>query len=297
MHIPADVPATHTDIFKKNLRTLTKNTEHIFLLAGDQKIEHLHADFFGPGIHPDAADPEHLFKIASGSPVGAFATHLGLIAQHGKNYPNVPYIAKLNGKTDIIDKEHEPATGIKPDPISNQLWSVQDALTLQQNSGLHILGVGYTIYLGSEFEHEMLHEAAQIIFQAHQNGLIAVLWIYPRGRAVEQDNTVELLAGAAGLANALGADIVKIKTPQDTKNLSAVKQLHIIHDAAGTTKVICAGGSKIDAQTFLERITLYIHEGGIAGVAIGRNIFQHGLSDAINIAKRIAHIVYGQTLG
>lgn len=294
MHIPANVPASHSDLYTQNIRTLTKDTEHIFIFAGDQKIEHLNADFFGPNIHPDAADPEHLFKIAAASPIGAFATHLGLITQYGTLYPQISYIAKLNGKTDIIDKA-TPQTGCtKPDPISKQLWSVQDVITLQQNSKLKIIGVGYTIYLGSEFEPEMLHEAAQTIFQAHQNGLLAVLWIYPRGKAVEHDNTVELLAGAAGLANTLGADVVKIKTPQDSVELSAIEQLRIIKEAAGNTKVICAGGSKKDAQTFLKHIKHYVGEGNIDGLAIGRNIFQYKFEDAVTMAKQIAHIVYGK---
>lgn len=295
MHIPADVPSAKKDLYTKNINALTKGTEHIFLFAGDQKIEHLNADFFGPDIHPDAADPEHLFKIASSAPIGAFATHLGLIAHYGIQYPHVPYIAKLNGKTDIIDKAKNLSQDTKPDPISSLLWNVQDVVTLQQNSGLHILGIGYTIYLGSEFEHDMLHEAAQTIFQAHQNGLVAILWIYPRGKAIEHDNTVELLAGAAGLANTLGADIVKIKTPTGTEELSVVEQLRIIKQAAGNTKVICAGGNKIDPNTFLHRIDQYINEGGIAGVAVGRNIFQRGPDDAIDITKKIAQIVYGST--
>ena len=295
MHIPADIPATKKDLYTKNFQTLTKNTEHLFLFTGDQMIEHLHADFFGPGIHPDAADPEHLFKIASGSPIGGFATHLGLIAQYGMQYPHIPYIIKLNGKTDIFDKAKNLPQDAKPDPVSSQLWNIQDVVTLQKNTGLHIVGVGYTIYLGSEFEADMLHEAAQTIFQAHQNGLIAILWIYPRGKAVDHDNTIELLAGAAGLANSLGADIVKIKTPINTKDFSIVEQLRIIKKAAGHTKVICAGGSKIDSDQFLQNINQYIQEGGIAGVAVGRNIFQHGLQDAIDISEKISHIVYEGT--
>lgn len=292
MHIPADVPQSHIDLYTKNLNVLTKNTEHLFILAGDQKIEHLNMDFYGPGIHPDAANPEHLFKIAAAGHIGAFATHLGLIAQHGKQYPHIPYIAKLNGKTNLIEQATYPSGEIKPDPLSNQLWSVKDVVTLQKDANLHIIGVGYTIYLGSEFEQSMLHEAAQIILQAHQNGLIAVLWIYPRGKAIECDNTVELLAGATGLANTLGADIVKIKMPTDTPTLSAIEQLHIINKAAGNTKVICAGGSKIDINTFLDTIKKYIHKGGIAGVAVGRNVFQHGLDEAIKITREIADIVY-----
>lgn len=38
---------------------------------------------------------------------------------------------------------------------------------LREQSCLKIVAVGYTIYPGSEFEHEMLREASRIIFKAH----------------------------------------------------------------------------------------------------------------------------------
>ena len=73
--------------------------------------------------------------------------------------------------------------------------------------GLNILGVGYTVYSGSEFEGQMLHEAAQAVFQAHQHGLLSVLWMYPRGRSVADEKDPHLVAGAAGVACALGSDL------------------------------------------------------------------------------------------
>ncbi len=47
-----------------------------------------------------------------------------------------------------------------------------------------ILGVGYTIYPGSELEAAMFAEAARLIFEAHQYGLVTVIWAYPRGHSV-----------------------------------------------------------------------------------------------------------------
>ena len=73
----------------------------------------------------------------------------------------------------------------------------------RKNSKLNILGIGYTIYLGSEYESAMLNAAAQAIFEAHQNGLIVVLRIYPRGTAVGNEKDPHLIAGAAGVAAAL----------------------------------------------------------------------------------------------
>ena len=123
LFIPADVPSSAHQEYQKNYTTITTSDGRLFLFAADQKIEHLNNDFHGRAIHPDAASPEHLFKIASTSPIGAFATHLGLIARYGKQYPNIPYIVKLNGKTDLVNSKYT-------DPISEQLWSVDDVITL-----------------------------------------------------------------------------------------------------------------------------------------------------------------------
>ena len=81
-------------------------------------------------------------------------------------------------------------------------------------SGLNILAVGYTIYLGSEHEATMLHQAARIIYDAHQHGLITVLWIYPRGKAVADEKDPHLIAGATGVAACLGSDFVKVNYPK-----------------------------------------------------------------------------------
>jgi fructose-bisphosphate aldolase/6-deoxy-5-ketofructose 1-phosphate synthase len=75
---------------------MTKGSGRLMLFAGDQKVEHLNNDFYGEGIHPDDADPEHLFRIAAEAKIGVFATQLGLIARYGMDYPHVPYLVKLN---------------------------------------------------------------------------------------------------------------------------------------------------------------------------------------------------------
>ena len=64
---------------------------------------------------------------------------------------------------------------------------------------MNIVGLGYTIYLGSEYEATMMAEAGELIAQAHANGLIVVLWIYPRGKAVTAEKDPDLIAGAAGV--------------------------------------------------------------------------------------------------
>jgi len=73
------------------------------LFAGDQKVEHLNDDFYGEEVPEGDADPEHLFKIASQAKIGVFATQLGLIARYGMDYKNVPYLVKVNSKTNLVE--------------------------------------------------------------------------------------------------------------------------------------------------------------------------------------------------
>ena len=285
---PADVPTRMQETYIENYRILTQNTGRLMMLSCDQKIEHLNNDFFGEHVPRDQKygfGPLHLFDIARNANIGAMAAQCGLIARYGKEYESVNYIAKLNSKTNIIKTKHK-------DPISSQLWTLEDVNFINENTKINIRGVGYTIYLGSEFEQVMLTEAAQIIFQAHQYGLIAILWIYPRGKHVGLEDDIQLIAGAGGVANALGADFVKLKAPAKTRKKSSAELLKIAVQAAGNTKVICSGGQKTTPKKFFDELYEQIHIGGTAGNATGRNIFQHELHEAVAMADAIAAIVY-----
>ena len=44
-------------------------------------------------------------------------------------------------------------------------------------------------------KHEMLTEAATFIRQAHELGMIAVVWMYPRGQAVADEKDPQLISG------------------------------------------------------------------------------------------------------
>ncbi|OGB97024.1 aldolase [candidate division TM6 bacterium RIFCSPHIGHO2_12_FULL_36_22] len=281
--IPADVPATMEKEFTDNYNAITKGTEKLFLFAGDQKIEHLNDNFYGNGLSPAINFPEHLFQIAATGDTGVFATQLGLIARYGKKFPNVNYLAKLNSKSYLTPPPPK-------DPLSRSLWSVEQVVKLKQESGLHIRGIGYTIYLGSEYEGAMLREAAQAIYTAHQYGMIAVIWMYPRGITVKNDQDPNLIAGAAGVANAIGADFVKIKVP---KAQNVGKALQIAVQAAGNTKVICSGGKRIEPKKFLKGIQDQLSLGHTDGIAVGRNLYQYSLAEAKILAQAIAKIIYG----
>jgi fructose-bisphosphate aldolase/6-deoxy-5-ketofructose 1-phosphate synthase len=282
--IPLDVPQHTQETYRKNFIEITKGCGRLMLLAGDQKVEHLNDDFYGNGVHPDDADPEHLFRIARKGKIGVLATQLGLIARYGMDYGDVPYLVKLNSKTHLV-KTHQM------DPLSNEWINVYQVDEFKKNSGMKILGVGYTIYLGSEFEDEMLHQAAQIIYEAHSCGLMTVLWIYPRGKAVVDERDPHLIAGATGVAACLGTDFVKVNYPKKSgADSSEIFKEAVL--AAGRTKVVCAGGSSKAPRDFLQELYDQIHVSGASGNATGRNIHQKSVDEAI----RMCDAVYAITI-
>lgn len=282
IHIPTDVPNGSINEYLSNADEITLGSGRLMLFAGDQKVEHLNGDFYGENIHEDDNDPEHLFKIADKAEIGVFATQMGLISMYGSDYPEVPYLVKLNSKTHLVKTAQR-------DPLSLQHIDMDQIIDFKNKSGLNILGVGYTIYLGSEFEHLMIREAAQAIRKCHQNGLVTVLWIYPRGQAVKDEKDPDLIAGATGVAATLGADFVKVNYPKKDGEKSAEVFKRSIK-AAGKTKVICAGGSSTDPQFFLQQLHDQIHISGAMGNATGRNIHQKSLEDAVRIANATSAI-------
>jgi len=289
IYIPADVPGGMINEYLSNQDEITLGSGRIMLFAGDQKVEHLNGDFFGDGIHSDDNEPEHLFKIASKSEIGVFATQMGLISMYGGDYPEVPYLVKLNSKTNLVKTAQR-------DPLSLQQVDVEQIIDFKDRSGLNILGFGYTIYIGSEFEHLMIREAAQAIHKAHQHGLISVLWIYPRGNAIKDEKDPDLIAGATGVAATLGADFVKVNYPKKEGEESSEIFKRAIK-AAGKTKVVCAGGSATDPKLFLQRLHDQIHISGASGNATGRNIHQKSLDEAVRIANAITAItVYDKSV-
>jgi DhnA family fructose-bisphosphate aldolase class Ia len=287
--VPLDVPKAERENYIHNYLTITQKCGRLMLFAGDQKVEHLNNDFHGQGIHSEDSDPEHLFRIASRAKIGVFATQLGIVARYGYSYTDIPYLVKLNSKTNLVKTSQS-------DPFSNQWLDVQQVVNFRDNSGLNILAVGYTVYLGSEYESEMLHQAAQIVSDAHQHGLISVLWVYPRGKAVADEKDPHLIAGATGVAACLGSDFVKVNYPkkEGCESKEIFKEAIM---AAGRTKVVCAGGSSDDVEVFLKRLHDQIHVSGASGNATGRNIHQKSLKEAVRMCNAIYAItVEGKTI-
>ncbi|WP_350455201.1 aldolase [Slackia heliotrinireducens] len=281
--VPADVLADARETYIDNYMKATQGTGRLMLFACDQKVEHLNGDFYGEGIDIADSDPEHLFKIADQGVCGVMAGQRGLIARYAADYPNVNYLVKMNSKTNLVKTAQD-------DPYSPQLHDIEAVLAMRDN-GVNVVGLGYTLYLGSEYEATMLAEAGQLVAQAHEEGLIVVLWIYPRGKAVGKDEKAPTtIAGAAGVALCLGADFVKVNPPVATEDKTSAENLAVASAAAGRTGLVCAGGSTVEAKVFLQQLHDQIYIGGASGNATGRNIHQRSLDEAVRLTKAISAI-------
>lgn len=280
--VPADVMPEARETYIDNYMKATRGTGRLMLFACDQKIEHLNKDFYGEGIDPSDAEPEHLFQIASQGVCGVMAGQRGLVARYANDYPEVNYLIKMNSKTNLVKTTQD-------DPYSPQLHELEAVLAMRE-AGVNIVGLGYTIYLGSEYESTMLAEAGELIAEAHAAGLLVVLWIYPRGKAVTDEKDPDLIAGAAGVALCLGADFVKVNPPHDTDDKISAEHLHVASTAAGRCGLVCAGGSKADPVAFLTQLHDQIHVGGACGNATGRNIHMRSLDEAVRLTKAISAI-------
>ncbi len=217
------------------------------LLAYDQGLEH------GPSkdFNEKSVDPAYILEIAE---KGKFT---GIIFQKGvaeKYYDGkVPLVIKVNGKTSLP----------KGEPMASQICSVKQARALGAKA------VGYTIYLGSAHENLMLSEFGRIQQEAHELGLAAIAWIYPRGEAVTNDTAPEIVAYAARAGLEAGADAVKIKYTGDSDSFMwAVR-------SAGAARVFMSGGPKAPTdEAFLRQVKGAI-DAGASGLAVGRNVWQH----------------------
>ncbi|MDR1713994.1 MAG: hypothetical protein LBR39_07595 [Coriobacteriales bacterium] len=282
--VPLDVLPEARESYIENYLAATRGSGRLMLYACDQKIEHLNGDFHGEGIAAEDNDPEHLFRIGSQGVVGVLAGQKGLIARYAADYPDINYLVKMNSKTNLISTKQD-------DPYSPQLYSLDSVLAMR-DAGVNIVGIGYTIYLGSEYEATMMAEAGELISEAHASGLIVVLWIYPRGKAVANEKDADLIAGAAGVALCLGADFVKVNPPKPAEGAASTSAqlLALASEASGRTGLVCAGGSTVDAEKFLSSLYDQIHIGGASGNATGRNIHQRPLDEAVRLTKAISAI-------
>lgn len=190
-------------------------------------------------------------KVCLGHPDAIF-THFGVIK---KSLPiflehQVPFLLSIS-----------TATTMSPDPTRVFLVdSVEHAVQIGAS------GVSMRIFVGAEYDHEMLKNLALVVSEGEKYGMPVMAMMYPYG--VENIFEPKFLKHAARIGAELGADIVKTYYSGNAQSFKEVTE-------SCPVPIVMAGGPKADNPVdFLANLHGAM-EGGAMGVAVGRNVWQH----------------------
>src|SRR5690349_18752748 len=195
----SDNPGTLTTLARLMNQGRLAGTGRFVILPVDQGFEHGPVRSFGP--NPPAYDPRYHFELAIDAGCNAYAAPLGFLEAGAREFAgDIPLILKLNDH-DLTMNERDPYQAIT--------GSVQDALRLG------CVGIGFTIYPGSEHRLEMYGQIRGLAAEAKEAGLAVIIWSYPRGSEIskEGETGIDICGYAAQIAAQLGAHIIKVKLP------------------------------------------------------------------------------------
>jgi len=190
-------------------------------------------------------------KIVNGG-ANAVLMHKGIIAVgHRGKGSDTGLIVHLSG-----------GTSLSPDPLNKVIvTTVEEAVQLGADA------VSIHINVGAEDTPEMLADAGDVCRDCKKFGIPLLMMMYPRGEKIENEKDVKAVKIAARIGAELGADIVKTNYTGDKESFKEVVD-------GCPVPVVIAGGSKGSEKEILQMIRDAI-DAGAAGIAMGRNSFQH----------------------
>jgi fructose-bisphosphate aldolase, class I len=292
----SDNPGTLTNLARVLSHGTLAGTGRIVILPVDQGFEHGPARSFA--TNPPAYDPRYHFELAIESGCSAYAAPLGFLEAGAREFAGrIPLILKVNDH-DVLSDEQDPTQALT--------GSVGDALRLG------CVGIGFTIYPGSAQRLEMYRQIRAYAEEAKRNGLMVIIWSYPRGSAISKpgETAIDVCGYAAHIAAQLGAHIIKVKVPTShveqevarkvyEKEQIAVSSLadrirHVVQCCFdGRRVVIFSGGVAASDEEVLDEIR-GIHAGGGFGSIIGRNVFQRKRGQALELLATMMGIYAGK---
>jgi len=277
-------------------------TGFLSILPVDQGIEHSGAASFAK--NPAYFDPKNLCELAIEGGCNAFATTFGVLGMVARRYAHkIPFIAKLN-HNQILS-------------YPNQYDQIMYG-SVRQAVDLGAVGVGATIYFGSEESNRQIQEVSEAFEEAHEYGLFTVLWCYVRNPAFKVgDTNYEVSADLTGQANHLGvtikADIIKQKMPENNGGYNALKfgktdplvyselttdnpidltRWQVVNCYLGRVPLINSGGeSKGEGDMGQAVRTAVINKrAGGAGLIVGRKAFQRPMADGVALLNAVQDV-------
>lgn len=141
------------------------------------------------------------------------------------------------------------------------------------------------IYPWSINERMNFQECADIIRSSMDLDIPVILEALPYGLGQSDKYTLENVAFAARLAAELGADVVKVPYPVDAGPGDFKKIVEQVW-----VPVVILGGAALNDDAALLQMTEDAMDAGAAGIAMGRNVWQHRNPPAI--ARSLAAIVH-----
>jgi len=314
LHLPGpdfvDRVAVETDrpvAVLRNLQTMFSTgrlggTGYLSILPVDQGIEHSGAASFAK--NPAYFDPKNICELAVEGGCNAVATTFGVLGMVARRYAHkIPFIVKMN--------HNELLT--YPNRYDQVMFgSVQEAYELGA------VGVGATIYFGSDESTRQLQEVSEAFQEAHTLGLFTVLWCYLRNDAFKKDGVDYMLsADLTGQANHIGvtieADIIKQKQPENTGGYTAINfgktdplvyselapdnpiewtRWQVVNCYMGRVPLINSGGESKGEGDLAQAVrTAVINKrAGGTGLIVGRKAFRRPLKEGVELLNAVQDV-------
>ncbi|WP_141731686.1 class I fructose-bisphosphate aldolase [Oligoflexus tunisiensis] len=282
-----------------------QGTGYISIFPVDQAIEHAAGASFA--MHPAMFDPETIVRLALESGCSGVASTFGVLGAVARKYAHkIPFIAKINHNEFLS----------YPNTYDQTLFgSVEKAFEMGA------IGVGATIYWGSEQSRRQIQEVSDAFERAHELGMFTILWCYLRNGAFKtktQDN--HLAADLTGQANHLGvtlhADIIKQKLPENnggyldpelkgwgkthkliydkltTSNPIDLTRYQLANCYMGRIGLINSGGASAGESDLAEAVkTAVINKrAGGMGLIAGRRAFQRPFAEGVKLLQAIQDV-------
>jgi fructose-bisphosphate aldolase, class I len=277
-------------------------TGYVSILPVDQGIEHSAAASFSP--NPEYFDPARLCDLAIEAGCNAIASTLGTLGSISRRYVHrIPFIVKIN-HNDLLRY---------PNSYDERLFA-----SAQQASDLGAVGIGATIYFGSEGSIRQIEEISKAFAEAHRLGMFTVLWTYLRNDAFVKDGVdYHFSADLTGQANHLGvtieADIIKQKQPENNGGYNAIgfgrtdplvyselttdnpidlTRWQVVNCYAGRIGLINSGGDSKGEGDLAQAVrTAVINKrAGGMGLIVGRKAFQRPMDEGAALIRTIQDV-------
>ncbi len=176
---------------------------------------------------------------------------------------------------------YKPAHGDNQDEGAYRLYGADEAAEVGAHAMMNML------YVHHRNEAEIFRECAELIAESLEAEIPVIVETLPFGIGRPRDYTVENIGFAARAAAELGADIVKTAYPTG----ATADQFKAIVDSVFVPVIILGGAAMGDDAALLTMVRNAI-DAGAAGIAVGRNVWQHPAPG--KIAAALAAIVHDE---